>query len=92
MSGVGNVFTKVGEGIFGNESGEERDLRRRKEESDRLAKDNAAKLEEQKKAIDAQKKSEEQALNAKKKRMAQASSGGSSLLNFNPESGSSILG
>jgi hypothetical protein len=92
MAGIGQVATKIGEGILGTPSGEQQDAEKRQQEMDKMAQEQQAKLDEQQKAIDAQRKSQQDILNAKKKRMLQASSGQSGLLNLNPTSQDSILG
>ena len=90
---MGGVVSGITDGIGLTNYGQQKsDLERQQQEAQNLAKTQAQKLAEQQKAVDAQKLAEQKALNAKKKLSAQAFSGGSGLLNFDPQSQSSILG
>lgn len=92
MSSITNAATSMVNSLFGGESGEEADAKRKAQEAQDAAQAEAQKLSEQQKVIAAQQKAQEDEENAKKKRMANAFAGGSGLLNINPEGSNSILG
>lgn len=91
---MGGVVNTV-KGWFGEDQGSvdrRKGLEDQQRQQQALIDQQKQSLKNQQDSVAAQKKAEQDALQAKKKRLAYAQSGGSSFMNINPESKSSILG